>query len=177
MSAQQAGSVTPENHPQLPIQICSKASGCQTASTSVTLDANFRYLHNVNGYNNCYNGGAWDATLCPDPVTCAQNCALDGADYANSYGVHTQGNQLSINFITYTQYGKTIGSRLYLLANDQQYQLFHLKNREFSMDVDISQLPCGLNGAVYFVEMAADGGVSKYLGNKAGAKFGTGKMF
>eukprot|EP00493_Phyllostaurus_siculus_P022976 UN23310 len=35
-------------------------------------------------------------------------------------------------------------------------------------------MPCGLNGALYFVEMDADGGTSKYPNNKAGAKYGTG---
>merc|ERR1712217_272401 len=36
----------------------------------------------------------------------------------------------------------------------------------------VSNLPCGLNGAVYFSEMDADGGKSSL--NKAGAKYGTG---
>eukprot|EP00662_Eupelagonemidae_sp_cell21_P041649 gene41649-65888_t len=52
--------------------------------------------------------------------------------------------------------------------------MFKLKNREFTFDVDVSALPCGLNGALYFVDMDADGGMSKYPGNKAGAKYGTG---
>jgi len=46
--------------------------------------------------------------------------------------------------------------------------------QEFTFDVDVSQLPCGLNGALYFSEMPADGGMSKYPANKAGAKYGTG---
>jgi len=33
---------------------------------------------------------------------------------------------------------------------------------------------CGLNGALYFVSMDEDGGMSKYPTNKAGAKYGTG---
>ena len=36
--------------------------------------------------------------------------------------------------------------------------MFKLKNKEFTFDVDVSELPCGLNGALYFVEMEADGG-------------------
>jgi len=40
--------------------------------------------------------------------------------------------------------------------------------------VDVSQLPCGLNGALYFVEMDADGGMAKYPTNRAGAQYGTG---
>jgi cellulose 1,4-beta-cellobiosidase len=47
-------------------------------------------------------------------------------------------------------------------------------NQEFTFDVDLSNLPCGFNGALYFVSMDADGGLSKYSTNKAGAKYGTG---
>jgi len=49
-----------------------------------------------------------------------------------------------------------------------------LRGQEFTFDVDVSQLPCGLNGALYFSEMPADGGMSQYPSNKAGAKYGTG---
>ena len=38
--------------------------------------------------------------------------------------------------------------------------MFMLKNREFAMTVDTSNLACGLNGAAYFVEMDKDGGLS-----------------
>lgn len=40
----------------------------------------------------------------------------------------------------------------------------------------LSQLPCGLNGAVYFSQMDADGGMARFPTNKAGAKYGTGKL-
>ncbi|CEL59238.1 hypothetical protein RSOLAG1IB_03171 [Rhizoctonia solani AG-1 IB] len=60
------------------------------------------------------------------------------------------------------------------MANDSSYQIFKPKNREFTFDVDASNLSCGLNGALYFVQMDADGGMSKYPTNKAGAKYGTG---
>lgn len=52
--------------------------------------------------------------------------------------------------------------------------MFKLKAREFTFDVDVSNLPCGVNGALYFVEMDADGGKSKFPTNKGGAKYGTG---
>merc|ERR1712227_869996 len=56
------------------------------------------------------------------------------------------------------------------------YRIFKLKNKEFTFDVDLSTLGCGINGALYFVEMDADGGVAKSRNglNKAGAKYGTG---
>ena len=60
------------------------------------------------------------------------------------------------------------------MADDEKYRLFNLLNKEFTMDVDVSNLPCGLNGAVYFSEMDEDGGLSRFEGNKAGAKYGTG---
>ena len=60
------------------------------------------------------------------------------------------------------------------MADDSKYEMFQLLNQEFTLDVDVSNLPCGLNGAVYFVEMDADGGMAKYPTNKAGAKYGTG---
>jgi cellulose 1,4-beta-cellobiosidase len=60
------------------------------------------------------------------------------------------------------------------MENEYTYQKFKLLNQEFTFDVDASQLPCGLNGALYFVEMDADGGLSEYPGNQAGAAYGTG---
>ena len=33
--------------------------------------------------------------------------------------------------------------------------MFPLKNKEFTFDVDVSALPCGLNGALYFVVITA----------------------
>jgi cellulose 1,4-beta-cellobiosidase len=59
------------------------------------------------------------------------------------------------------------------METDTKYQMFNLIGKEFTFDVDVSKLPCGLNGALYFVEMAADGGLGKG-NNKAGAKYGTG---
>jgi cellulose 1,4-beta-cellobiosidase len=60
------------------------------------------------------------------------------------------------------------------MADDSNYQMFNLLGKEFTFDVDVSNLPCGLNGALYFVSMDKDGGMAKYSGNKAGAKYGTG---
>ena len=169
---QQAGTQTAETHPKISIQQCASGGACTTQNSAVTLDANWRWLHTTSGYTNCYTGNAWDASLCADPTSCAQNCAVDGADYSGTYGITTSGNALTLKFVT----GSNVGSRVYLMApgSDSQYQMFKLKNQEFTFDVDMSQLPCGLNGAVYLVEMDADGGMAKFPTNKAGAKFGTG---
>merc|ERR1719464_1537734 len=64
-------------------------------------------------------------------------------------------------------------SRLYILDDDNRYYMFQLKNREFALDIDVSHLHCGMNGAMYFVEMDQAGGKGKGH-NQAGAKYGTG---
>jgi hypothetical protein len=53
------------------------------------------------------------------------------------------------------------------------YFMFKLKNREFTFDVDVSNMPCGVNGALYFVEMD-EWGDSGQGANTAGARYGTG---
>jgi cellulose 1,4-beta-cellobiosidase len=172
--AQQVGTLTTETHPSLSWSKCTAPGQCSNVAGSVVLDSNWRWLHSTSGSNNCYTGNTWDSSLCPDPTTCAKNCALDGADYSGTYGITTSGSALTLKFVTNGPYSTNIGSRVYLMASDSAYQMFNLKNSEFTFDVDMSNLPCGLNGALYFVEMASDGGTSKYSGNKAGAKYGTG---
>jgi len=167
---QQVGTGTAEVHPRLPWQECN-ASGCVTKSSgAVALDANWRWIHNVGGYTNCYSGNLWNTQYCPTGAQCVANCALEGADYSGTYGITTSGNALTLRFVT----GSNVGSRVYLMESDTKYQIFHFLGKEFSFDVDVSKLPCGLNGALYTVQMDADGGMSKYPGNKAGAKYGTG---
>ena len=174
VKGQQAGNQKPEIHPPLSIQKCTKSGGCHTEQKNVVLDANWRWLHNTGGYTNCYTGSTWNRDYCRDGPTCAHNCALDGADYNGAYGITTSGDALKINFVTRNQFGKNVGSRVYLLDSEAEYMLFKLNNMEFTFDVDVSMLPCGTNGALYFIEMDSDGGMSKYPGNNAGAKFGTG---
>ena len=96
-------------------------------------------------------------------------------DWKNPYGISSDGKELRLNFVTEGEYSTNIGSRVFLLdGSEDTYHMFYLKNREFTMDVDVSDLPCGLNGAVYFVEMDEDAGMSKYPTNEAGPAFGTG---
>ncbi|KAG8940199.1 Exoglucanase 1 [Tulasnella sp. 424] len=174
VSAQQVGTNTAETHPAITWYKCTTAGGCVSQAGKITLDANWRWAHSTSGTTNCYTGNTWDATLCPDNVTCAKNCAIDGADYSGTYGITTSGNALTLKFVTPNANGKNVGSRVYLMSDDTHYNVFKVLNQEFTFDVDVSGLPCGLNGAVYFSEMDADGGLSKYSGNKAGAKYGTG---
>lgn len=174
--AQTPGSLKQEKHPSLSLATCTKAGGCTKATKSVTVDQNWRWMHEKGKPKNCYTGNVWDPTLCPDTATCSKNCVIEGADeeYESTYGIKASGDSLDLTFVTKGQYSRNVGSRTFMLDTEDKYQMFKLKNREFTFDVDDSKMPCGLNGALYFVQMDADGGVSKYPGNTAGAKYGTG---
>nr|CCA94937.1 putative glycoside hydrolase family 7 [uncultured eukaryote] len=175
-NGQGVGSFSQEVHLPLPMQSCT-SSGCATQTTSVVLDSNWRWLHANNDYTNCYTGNTWNQQLCPNAQTCTANCALEGIDqgqWASTYGISVSGNSLRLNFVTPNSNGKNVGSRVYLMVSDTRYYMFQLKNREFAVTIDSSRLVCGLNGALYFVEMEADGGMASFPTNRAGAKYGTG---
>jgi cellulose 1,4-beta-cellobiosidase len=146
--SQQVGTLTAEVHPALTWQTCTAGGSCTTNNGKIVLDSNWRWLHSTSSSTNCYTGNTWNATLCPDDVTCAANCALDGADYSGTYGITTSGDSLRLNFVT-TSAQKNVGSRVYLMADDNTYQEFNMLAQEFTFDVDVSHLPCGLNGALY----------------------------
>jgi len=169
-AAQKAGTLTKENHPALSWSTCTE-SGCESKQGMVTIDSNWRWTHKAGETTNCYTGNKWD---CADVETCTSECVVEGADqeYTNTYGVQSSGNKLELGFVTQGPYSKNIGSRTYLMKDDYAYQLFQLKNKEFTYTVDDSKLGCGLNGALYFVQMDADGGKSKY--SNAGASHGLG---
>ncbi|CZT44311.1 related to Exoglucanase 1 [Rhynchosporium secalis] len=171
---QQVGTNTAETHPTVTWQTCTAPGSCTTKNGKIVIDSNWRWVHDKTSgkYTNCYDGNTWDATLCPDNKKCAANCALEGADYGKTYGASTSGNALKLTFITKGEHSTNIGSRMYLMESDTKYQIFSLLNKEFTFDVDLSNLPCGLNGALYFVSMDADGGMAKYPNNKGGAKYG-----
>jgi cellulose 1,4-beta-cellobiosidase len=63
--------------------------------------------------------------------------------------------------------------RIYLFNEGKdRYADFSLLNREFTFDVDMSKSGCGINGALYLVEMSPTGDQDEL--NTAGAKYGTG---
>ncbi|KAE9037721.1 putative 1,4-beta-D-glucan cellobiohydrolase B [Phytophthora rubi] len=171
--AQLVGSNTAETHPPLTTQACT-SSGCTDEDTSIVLDANWRWLYKEGTSTNCYTGNEWDETICSDPKTCASSCALDGADYTGTYGITSESDSLSMKLVTKGPYSTNIGSRVYVMESDDTYKAYKLLNQEFTFDVDVSGLDCGLNGALYFVDMETDGGMKRFASNKAGAKYGTG---
>lgn len=173
---QLVGTQQAETHPSFTWKTCTGTGGtsCTTKNGKLVLDSNWRWVHDKNGYSNCYTGNEWNTTLCKTNSECVANCALEGGDYQKTYGIQASGDSLKLTFVTEGEYATNIGSRVYLMENDDSYQMFSLLNKEFTFDVDLSQLVCGLNGALYFVSMDKDGGKGKYSTNKAGAKYGTG---
>jgi hypothetical protein len=121
-SAQQACSLTAETHPSMTWSKCSAGGSCTSVSGSVTIDANWRWLHQLNSATNCYTGNAWNITYCSTDATCAAQCCVDGSDYSGTYGATTSGNALNLKFVTQGSYSKNIGSRMYLMESDTKYQ-------------------------------------------------------
>jgi hypothetical protein len=80
---------------------------------------------------------------------------LDGTDYFGTYSIMTSRNVLNLWFIT-TSSQQFVGMRVFLTTNNTSYQVFKVPNQEFSFDVDVLSLPCGLNSALYLTEMDAD---------------------
>lgn len=175
-NAQQACTVTPEDSPSIQWTKCSAVGSCSAVTGGLVIDANWRWTHEVDGYENCYEGSEWNSSFCPDGETCAKNCCVDGADYTGTYGITTGSDSVTIQLVTENEHGTNVGARLYLTADAQnsKYQMFNLLGNEFTFDVDSSNVECGLNGALYFISMDEDGGQSKYATNNAGAKYGTG---
>ncbi|KAF2669583.1 glycoside hydrolase [Microthyrium microscopicum] len=171
--AQQIGTNTPEVHPSLPSERCTIAGGCKPANTSIVIDANFRWLHNVGGYTNCVVNDVFNKTICTDAESCTKACAVEGVDYPGM-GLKTTGNAVTMNLFV-TKDGKIQKSspRIYLYDEAVEgYAKFSLLNKEFAFDVDTSKAGCGVNGALYLSEMSLNG--HKDATNVAGAKYGVG---
>lgn len=171
-TAQQVGKQQTETHPKITWKKCTGKASCTSVSTEVTIDANWRWLHDAN-QKNCYDGNKW-TDVCSTATDCASKCQLEGANYGTTYGASTSGDALTLKFLTKHEYGTNIGSRFYLMNGASKYQMFTLMDNEFTFDVDLSTVECGLNAALYFVAMEEDGGMASYPTNKAGAKYGTG---
>lgn len=58
------------------VQHCQSEGNCQTEQATVSMDSNWRWIHEKGGYTNCYTGNEWDQSICPDSATCTQNCVL-----------------------------------------------------------------------------------------------------
>jgi hypothetical protein len=80
-------------------------------------------------------------------------------NYADEIGVTTNGDTLSQRLGSEYNGKTNIGSRLYLLGEDEQhYELFNFNGKELAYDVDLSQITCGVDAALYSAEIPVAGG-------------------
>jgi cellulase len=162
-----------ENHPRLTTWKCTTADGCTPLNTALVIDSLAHPVYQRNNPSiNCGDwGNAANATVCPDAETCQENCIMDGIPNYEDYGVFTEGGVLTMKQLRPD--GSLASPRVYLLSEGEDtYEMLKLTGQELSFDVDVSKLPCGMNGALYLSEMAEDGGKSEL--NKGGARYGTG---
>jgi cellulase len=173
VAAQSVGTMSPEVHPKLTTWECTKAGGCKSKDTALVIDALSHWVHQKENTN--LGCGDWgnppNATVCPDLETCQTNCVMEGVSDLTTYGVFANGGSVTMKLLRPD--GSTASPRIYLLAEgEKEYEMLKLTGKEFTFDVDVSKLPCGMNGALYTVEMEADGGADKL--NTGGATYGTG---
>jgi len=172
VTAQTPGS-SPEVHPKLQTWKCTKSGGCVEQTSALVLDVSAHPVHQLENTNlGCGNWGSPpDATVCPDASTCAKNCIVEGIQDYTNYGIKTTGDVLYMKHLR--DDGSVASPRVYLLTpNEKEYEMLQLTGNEFTFDVDVSKLPCGMNGALYLSEMAAAGGAGEH--NAAGAAYGGG---
>lgn len=130
----------------------------------------WRWLHS-DGFKNCYDMGTWNDYGCKD--NCTEVCMLEGADY-RSLGVSTANTSVTQKLVTRIDFARNVASRLFLLESRDKYQTFRLLDNEFAFDVNLSKTGCGVNSALHFIDMDADGGMARFPTNEAGAEYGTG---
>lgn len=165
--AQQPGKI-PEKHPKLTTYKCTKARGCTAQKSSLVIDWNNHQLQQKDG-SSCAVGSA----ACSDDATCNKNCVVQGVDYLKA-GVRTSGDSVTLNQYTPNGNGgyNHASPRVYLLdKKGDKYESVKLTGQELVFDVDVSTLPCGMNGALYLSEMDMSGGKSK---TNPGAAYGSG---
>ncbi|KAG8917800.1 hypothetical protein FRC01_002205 [Tulasnella sp. 417] len=176
VKAQRYGTLIQEIHPPLSWQKCVALGTCTAQAGKVVIDANWRrYGARTNGDTSyCYDG-TWHTEFYHNEEEMNDTCGLDGIPSYSDLGVTTNGNALRLQFVTQGPQSRNVGSRVYLMADDNTYAIFKPLAQEITFDVDMSNLPCGIAADIHFAEMAADGGIAESGGwNTAGAKYGTG---
>lgn len=167
--AQQPGNI-PENHPGLTTYKCTTAGGCVAQKSSLVIDWGNHPLQKLDG-SACPVSNT--SAVCFDSKSCNENCVVQGVDYDRA-GVRTSGDAVTLNQYTPNGNGgyNRASPRVYLLdPNGREYESVQLTNQELTFDVELSTLPCGMNGALYLSEMAMSGGQSA---TNPGAAYGSG---
>jgi cellulase len=173
LAAAQTPGKSPEVHPKLQTWKCTNRGGCIPQNGAIVLDDLAHPVHQLDDPSlNCGNWGSGpNATVCPTAAECAKNCIVEGiSDYAD-YGITTDGSSITMKM--FNGAGDDVSPRAYLLEeNGLDYELLQLTGNEIAFDIDVSELPCGMNAALYLTEMSQTGGRSAL--NPGGATYGTG---
>ena len=172
LAAAQNPDSSPNVLPPLKTYKCTKSGGCVSQQNAVVIDWNYHWLH-TKDYLPCNTATGLNTTLCPDAATCAKNCMIAPANYTSS-GVSTSGDVLTMTQFVKDDAGKVNNAspRLYLVGPDNNYAGLQLLNQELTVTVDMGDLPCGENGALYLSQMSLTGGRNPY--NTGGAAYGAG---
>ncbi|KAK8048977.1 endoglucanase EG-1 [Apiospora phragmitis] len=159
-----------ETHPKLTTYRCTVAGGCTEATNYIVLDSSSHWVHQADG-SGCGDWGSGpNATACPTVEACAEACVMEGVSDYSTVGVATAADALTLTLLVD---GQAKSPRVYLLdETEQAYEMTKFAGGEYAFDVDVSKLPCGMNGALYLSEMEAAGGKSDL--NPGGAYWGTG---
>ena len=107
------------------------------------LDALSHPIQDIKTGASCENStGRPDPTICPTTEACAQNCALEGIDYAQ-HGVQTYGNVLTMHqYLNINGAETEVSPRVYLLGpKAENYEMLQLLNQEFTVGILKPQNP------------------------------------
>ncbi|KAK2057160.1 family 7 glycosyl hydrolase [Colletotrichum caudatum] len=172
VSSQTPGKGT-DNHPKIETFRCTVDNGCQKKTNYIVADSSQHAVKTLSGVS-CVNGdNPPNATACTTPEECASNCFIDGISDYEAVAVTTRGADIRMKI--FNDSGAVIRPRVYLLEESKErYEMISLTGSEFTFDVDMTKLPCGLNAALYLSEMPSDGGKSSSSLNKLGPAWGTG---
>lgn len=170
-SGQQAP--TPDNTLSFPTWKCTTAGGCVQQNTSIVVDWNYHWIHQIGTDTSCTTSSGLNSTLCGTEEECYTNCEIAPATYSD-LGITASDDALTLSqYVTSDGVTSNASPRVYLLdPTGEDYSMLQLLGQEISFDVNVANLPCGENGALYLSEMNASGGRSQY--NPGGAAYGAG---
>ncbi|KAG6916007.1 hypothetical protein DXG01_008859 [Tephrocybe rancida] len=163
VSAQLVDTLITKTHHKLPRCKYTKSDGYASQSAgAVTLDANWRWTHSTMDSTNCYTGQTWDKTSAqtapPALPTAASMVRTTPASTVSPSAATPSPSSSSPRAPTPTS--APVSASLIVRTSTSSSSMFN---------VEVSNLPCGLTGALYFSEMDADGRFAEHSTNKAGA--------
>ena len=126
-------------------------------TVGLMLDAQWRWVHTE------------DFQTCNDDLEASFNegCIVQGLsadDYKNNYGIFVEENDVHIQFATLPPFEGSqpgYGSRMFVTDPEEGgYMNFDLLGKELSFTIDLSNVPGGMNAAIYLVSMDMSGNLN-----------------